>query len=146
MRNIETSTVINAPASEVWKTLMDFKSYPNWNPFIKTLKGNAVVGGQLTAELCLPGKKPMIFKPTVLRATPNKEFRWIGKLWVKGLFDGEHYFVLEKLDEQRTLFTHGENFSGLLSGLLFKMIEEETKRGFEEMNEALSERVEKRVL
>ncbi len=143
MRNIETSKVINAPASEVWKTLMDFKSYPNWNPFIKTLKGNAVVGGQLTAELCLPGKKPMIFKPTVLRATPNKEFRWIGKLWVKGLFDGEHYFTLKPLDDNRTLFTQGENFTGLLSGILFKMMGEDTKKGFEEMNNKLSGKIMK---
>lgn len=140
MRNIETSQVVNAPATEVWKTLMNFNDYPNWNPFIKSLSGTARVGEQLTVELCLPGKKPMFFKPTVLKAIPNQEFRWIGKLGVKGLFDGEHYFKLEKLDNKRTLFTQGENFSGLLSGLLFKMIGEETKQGFEAMNEALENR------
>lgn len=120
---------------------MDFKNYPNWNPFIKSLSGNAEVGEQLTAQLFLSGKKPMIFKPTVLKAIPNQEFRWLGKLGVKGLFDGEHYFKLEKLDDNRTLFTQGENFSGLLSGVLFKMIGEETKQGFESMNLALAKNV-----
>ncbi len=140
MRNIETSQVINAPEDEVWKTLMDFGSYPSWNPFITTLKGNAVVGEPLTAELCLPDKKPMIFKPIVLKCVPNKEFRWMGKLAIKGLFDGEHYFKLEKLANGQTRFIHGENFSGLLSGLLFRMIGEETKEAFKEMNTALENR------
>ncbi len=139
MRNIETSQVINAPVEEVWKTLMDFDSYPSWNPFIKTLKGKSVVGEQLTAELSLPDKKPMIFKPTVLKCVPNKEFRWKGKLAMKGLFDGEHYFKLEKLADGQTRFIHGENFSGLLSGLLFKMIGDETKEGFEAMNRSLAQ-------
>ncbi len=142
MRNIETPQVINAPIKEVWDAFIDFSSYPNWNPFIKSLKGKPEVGEQLVAELSLPGKKPIIFKPTVLKAIPNQEFRWLGKLFVKGLFDGEHYFKLEKLGDNQTRFIQGENFRGLLSSVLFKMIGEETKRGFDEMNEALAKEIE----
>jgi hypothetical protein len=32
--------------------------------------------------------------------------------------DGEHYFLLELIGESRTRLTQGENFSGLLVGLL----------------------------
>lgn len=139
MRNIETSQVINAPVELVWKVLMNFNDYPNWNPFIKSISGNSTPGEQITAELCLPGKKPMIFKPTVLSAIPNQEFSWLGKLGVKGLFDGEHYFKLEKLSENKTRFIQGEKFTGILSGLLFKLMGAETREGFEEMNRSLAQ-------
>jgi len=62
--------------------------------------------------------------------------RWVGKLVVKGLFDGEHFFVLEKVNDEVTHFIHGELFSGLLTTFTGKMIDD-TKFGFEKMNDAL---------
>lgn len=38
----------------------------------------------------------MTFSPEVLKAERGKEFRWLGKFLVKGLVDGEHYFLLEQ--------------------------------------------------
>ena len=89
-----------------------------------------------------PGKKPMKFKPVVLVNQESKEFRWKGKLFVKGLFDGEHYFQLERINDNLTKLVHGEKFTGFLAGALLKMIGEDTKKGFESMNEALKRRVE----
>jgi hypothetical protein len=66
----------------------------------------------------------------------------LGKLGIKGVLDGEHYFQLKVIDSQKTELIHGENFSGILSGLLLKMIGEKTKNGFEAMNEALKIEVE----
>ena len=45
-----------------------------------------------------------------------------------GLFDGEHYFQLEPLADGRTRFVQGEHFSGLLCGLIMKMVGAETKK------------------
>lgn len=61
---------------------------------------------------------------------------------MKGLFDGEHYFKLEKIDDNRTRFIQGEKFTGLLSGIFFKLIGEDTKSGFNEMNFALKKKAE----
>lgn len=141
MRKIETSLQIDAPANEVWAVLMDFENFPEWNPTIRSIKGKAEVGEQIVAQLCLPGRKPMIFKPRVLKREANREFRWLGHLGVKGIFDGEHYFILKPVDEQTTEFIQGEKFTGLLSGLIFRMIGTDTKKGFEMMNEALRGRV-----
>ena len=52
----------------------------------------------------------------------NKEFRWKGKLFFKGLFDGEHYFILSDNKNGTTTITHGEYFSGVLVGLLGKTL------------------------
>ena len=85
----------------------------------------------------------MTFRPTVLRATPNQEFRWVGHLLVPGIFDGEHFFRLIPLDGDRgTLFTQGEQFRGLLVPLLRKSLDRGTRQGFEAMNQALKARVE----
>ena len=134
---IETRIQINAPAEKVWEVFSDFEQYPEWNPFVKSLTGEVAKGKQITAVL--PG---MTFKPTVLKFEKDKELRWLGKLFFKGLFDGEHYFILQKNEGGSTTFVHGENFSGLLVGLFRKKLETETKAGFEEMNEALKARAE----
>ncbi len=84
----------------------------------------------------------MSFRPTVLVADPNRELRWLGHLWVRGLFDGEHSFSIEPLGEGRVRFVQRERFGGLLLPLLSKMLDGDTRRGFEEMNRALKLRSE----
>jgi hypothetical protein len=135
--NIETQIQINATAERVWNVFADFEKYPEWNPFVKSLTGEVAAGRQITAVL--PG---MTFKPAVLKFEKNKELRWLGKLLFKGLFDGEHYFILRENEDNSTTFIHGENFSGLLVGLFKSKLLTETKTGFEEMNVALKKRVE----
>lgn len=142
MKRIETKITINATPGQVWATLINFQDYPDWNPFIVQLKGEAVAGTTLEAHLKVGDRAPQVFKPKVLVCRPSEEFRWLGKLFVRGLFDGEHYFQLRALPGGHTEFTHGEQFSGILSGLILKMIGADTVQGFERMNEALRVRVE----
>jgi hypothetical protein len=145
MRKLETVIEINASVEDVWNVLMDHKAYPNWNPFIKQISGSTRPGEKLSATIQNEGKKPMEFAPIVLVNETNKEFRWKGKLFVKGLFDGEHYFILEKIGASKTRFTHGEQFTGMLTGVILKMIGEDTKTGFEAMNSSLKTLVEWKV-
>ncbi len=135
--NIETSVQINATPAQVWDIFTDFEKYPAWNPFVKSLTGEVAEGKQIVAVL--PG---MTFKPIVLKFEKNKELRWLGKLFFKGLFDGEHYFILQENTDQTTTFIHGENFSGLLVNLFKNKLSTETRAGFEAMNKALGERTE----
>lgn len=142
MKTIETNIHINAAPETVWAILMDADNYPKWNPLIQQLRGSIIKGERLEATLQVGERKPMVFKPTVLVKDENAEFRWLGHLFVKGLFDGEHYFRLEPTLAGGTNFIHGEKFTGILSGTLFKMIGEESKEGFIAMNEALKQQAE----
>jgi len=141
MKLIETDIVIHAPAEKVWEVLTDFEKFPSWNPFIKMIAGNKVIGETLTVSIQPPGGSGMTFQPKVLVFSENREMRWKGKLLVPGLFDGEHYFTLEKTGEHSTRFVHGEKFSGLLVGIFAGMLEK-TKDGFERMNLALKQACE----
>lgn len=129
---LKTEIIINASPLKVWQYLMNFDHYVNWNPLIKeisrTKKG-------LYVKVQPPKSKPMVFKPVILKEIENKEFRWIGKLLINGIFDGEHYFILEKIADNKTKFIQGENFSGFLVPL-FKKTLANTKNGFILMNEA----------
>ena len=144
MRNLKTDIVINAPSEAVWNILMDHESYPTWNPFIKQISGTTQPGKYLSVELQAGTNKPMQFKPVVITNSQGHEFRWKGKLFVKGIFDGEHYFIVEPVGSDQTRFIHGENFTGILSGLMLKMIEEDTLAGFQAMNTALKNQAEKK--
>lgn len=142
MKNLETKISINAPLNRVWEILMNHNDYYKWNPFIRKIKGDNSVGNTLVVEIKSSENKSMEFQPKVLINEFEKEFRWLGHLYVKGLFDGEHYFQLESIGPNETIFTHGENFTGILSGVLLKMIGENTKKGFQSMNIALKEGAE----
>ena len=84
----------------------------------------------------------MTFRPKILNAEPNRELRWLGHLFVPGLFDGEHSFTIEPLGHARVRFVQREIFRGLLVPLFSRGLDRDTRRGFEEMNRALKERAE----
>lgn len=141
MAELHTKITINAPAEEVWAVLTDFERYAEWNPFIVNSTGKAEVGATLTNTMRQPDKDH-VFKPTVTKCDPPRYFEWLGKLFFSGLFDGRHYFQLEETEPGKTVFTHGEYFSGILVGLIWKKIEAGTRAGFEAMNEALKAKLE----
>jgi hypothetical protein len=124
----------------VWSVLIDFAAYPDWNPFIRRLQGEARAGARLEVTVQPAGGRAMTFKPTVLAAEPHRELRWRGRVLLPGLFDGEHGFRLEPI-ASGCRFHHGETFGGLLVPLFAGMLAA-TEQGFVAMNEALKRRVE----
>lgn len=142
MRTLETHIDIHATPARIWSILMDFGRYAEWNPFIPTMEGKPIVGTRLRARLVPPGQKGMIFTPTVLAADSEREFRWIGKLLIRGLFDGEHSFKIESLGD-RCRFHQSERFTGILVPLFAALgLFAATERGFAAMNGALKQRAE----
>jgi hypothetical protein len=139
---VRTEIRINAAPQNVWRVLTDFKNYPNWNPFIKSIQGDLKVGGKLMAVIAPPDSNAMTFKPTVLVATPNREFRWLGHFIIPGLFDGEHIFELLDNGDGTTTLVHREEFKGMMVSMMKKMLDDNTKRGFEMMNAALKKEAE----
>ncbi|UTW66343.1 SRPBCC domain-containing protein [bacterium SCSIO 12643] len=144
MKTIETQITIPASIAQVWSVLMDHTSYQNWNPFISNISGLVHPGSTLEVTIHPEEDKSMNFSPIVLKNNAYQEFRWKGKLWMQGIFDGEHYFIL-KPNGNQTQFIHGEHFTGILSGLLFKLIGKNTQNGFRAMNQALYKEVLKRM-
>ncbi len=144
MKQIETDIVIQAPPEKVWQVLTTFENHSGWNPFIQTISGGKKAGKRLKVSVNLPKGKTITFYPEVLKYEPNREFRWKGKLGMYGIFDGEHYFILEKLDGNVTKFIHGEKFSGILVFMMGGTIEN-LRSGFETMNAAIKKECERKL-
>lgn len=142
MKEIFSEIAINATDEKVWGILTDFNAFPEWNPFIRTIEGKLEVGTKFKAFLQLPGSKGMTFRPKCLKVEQNKELWWIGHLIVPGLFDGEHRFIIEPVDENNVRFIQKELFRGILTPIIMKRIDDKTQQGFEMMNRALKERAE----
>lgn len=140
MKTITTESTINASIETVWNVLSNFEAYPSWNPFIISLKGKLALGEPVQAIIVSNGKENH-FKPNITVLEEGERFEWLGKLPL-GMFNGNHYFRLEKINANTTRFIHGENFSGWLSGLILFLIRKETTRGFKAMNEALKIKAE----
>ena len=141
MLELRTEIEIDAPAERVWAVLTDFDKFPDWNPFIRRIHGNAQVGSRLDMFLGASGTRGMQFRPIVTMVVPNRELRWLGRLGLPRLFDGEHIFQIEPLGSTRARFIQRERFRGLLVPLMARSLNRDARRGFEEMNQALRARV-----
>lgn len=139
---LETQIHIQATPQQVWAILTDFEKYPEWNPFVKTFKGNPQVGERVEVRLQPQNGRAMVFKPVVLEYDKNRSLTWLGTLWAKGLFDGEHAFRLQPNADGTTTLHQTEHFNGILVPLFKKNLETNTKKDFERLNAALKKRVE----
>lgn len=136
---IRTEIAIDATPEQVWAVLADVEGHSNWNPFLVSMKGELVQGARLENRM-RPGNGSgeMTFRPVVLKVEPNRELRWLGRFLMPRIFDGEHYFVLER-NGGATRLVHGENFRGIA---LWFFDVEQFRPDFEAMNMALKGVVE----
>jgi hypothetical protein len=141
MQLIETTIDIHAQPTRVWSILTAFSAYPTWNPFIIAAEGEPRPGARLKITVHPPGRRPMTFRPVVLVAAPERELRWLGRLLIPGLFDGEHCLRLEQ-EGTACRFQQSERFSGILVPLFGEGLLKATRQGFEAMNAALAKRAE----
>lgn len=141
MLEIRTAIDIAAPPERVWSVLTDFGRYPEWNPCLTDVRGEPAAGARLAVRVETPGGPTKRYHPTVLESTPPRELRWLGGLWLGGLFEGHHSFILVPQGDG-THLVNRETYTGLLVPLFAKMLETNTRQGFEAMNRALKQRAE----
>jgi hypothetical protein len=141
VHEIRSEIEIEASAAIVWGVLTDFATFPEWNPFMRSARGELTQGQQISVTMQPPGHGASTFRPTLLSVDAGRSFRWRGHLVVPGIFDGEHVHELEVLGPQRTRYVQREQFRGLLVPFVGGMLKD-TERGFGEMNAALKVRAE----
>jgi len=141
VRELRREVEIDARPERIWAVVTDFGAYEEWNPFIRRISGELREGARLEVRIEPPGARATTFKPTVRSVEANRELRWLGRLLLPGVIDGEHSLRIEPLDGGRSRFVQSERFSGLLVGLVKRTLAK-TDVGFEQMNTALKARAE----
>lgn len=139
MKEIRTEIDIGTSPLRVWQVLTDFASYPEWNPFIGKVEGQPVEGAKLRIHITTPAGVNREYSPKVTRVVEGQELRWLGKM--PGLLSGEHIFTIEPAGNNVRL-VHREVFGGLLTSFFGSSLDNDIKKGFEEMNSALKKRAE----
>jgi hypothetical protein len=133
---------VQASPDRVWEVLIDFAAYHQWNPFIVQATGQAVPGSRLELKMRPPGGRTTTFRPEVLEADPGRKLRWLGRVLVPGLFDGEHSFTIQPTGPGRVRLAQHEEFRGLFAAPVLALIAKPTLEGFHQMNQALKSRIE----
>lgn len=141
-RELDTEIEIAASPQTVWRVLTDLSQYKDWNPHIPQAEGEVREGSRLTVRIVEPSGSSMTFRPRVTRVVPNAEFRWLGRLLLPRLFDGEHIFEISALGHDKVRFVQRESFRGVLVLPFWKKLNTETRHGFEAMNAAMKLRAE----
>ncbi len=142
---IREEVVINAAPEQVWAVIVDFPSYSQRNSQLAWLGGAAGPGNVLKLKLSAPGTDPYEFAPTVSHCEPTVRFAWLARTGVPGVFDGEHFFELERLDGNRTRLVNRERYGGVLSMVMKRLpMMQGAPAGFVKMNEEFKARAESR--
>lgn len=144
MIRLETEARLDATPTEVWQVLSDFAHYAAWNPLLVEARGEAMPGARLALKIRIPGGggKRFGITATLVRCEPGIALEWAGG--VPGVLRGLHYFRLSP-EGTGTRLVHGEEFSGFLSVLLGRMLQEGLESAYEGLNRALAERLRTRA-
>jgi hypothetical protein len=127
----------------VWAVLANFARYPEWNPFILQVEGEAVADAAISYRFEFPRHVRIWTRARVLRATPERELRWSAHFLSRRVFNGEHYFQIVPTSESGVVFRHGEIFTGLLLPLAWPILRISGPRIYRGLNEALKQRAER---
>jgi hypothetical protein len=142
---IVTEIEINATPEQVWAVLVDFQKYPDWNPFVRKIKGEAKLGAKLSEKLALFGKNTIGMKATVADFVPNHACGWTGFLLSPKVGRGHHRLLVNQTEDGKIRFVQEEKFDGVLVDLFFPIIYKWIRPKFEAMNHALKARIEQNM-
>ena len=105
---------------------------------MRLIQGDLQEGAKLEVLLDTPNSNPMSFQPTLIKVAPERELRWLGRMWgIPGIFTGEHRFQIEPAGENTVRFVQSERFTGVSVPFVWSRLEDDTRAGFVTMNEAL---------
>lgn len=143
MLEIRTHIDIAASASLVWGILTDFGSYRRWNPFIRSIVGQAQVGNsiQVTQAVAAIGAETLRSELTHVREP--RELRWLGRWAIPGTYSAERRFSIESLPGGGVRFHQVERYRGIVVRFTRRRLRQGMEPAFCAMNLALKRRAER---
>ncbi|KAG2757729.1 hypothetical protein P692DRAFT_20763691 [Suillus brevipes Sb2] len=160
--SVSSSSLINAPREVVWDVLMDWKSYKEWNPFVRDQRVTDARKNPLPDETPREGSylyiHPVHIPPTFdNKWLPSSAFERITVLdhenyrtaWVyvntpHWLLNAERWQALVVVEGGKTRYETIEVFGGVLAYFIKAFVGSGLKKGFVAMAERLKSRAEER--
>jgi len=139
---IITHIEINATPEKIWDILTDSKRYPEWNPFIRSVKGVMTSGSPVRLTIALWFGIVVRLNAVISQFDPYTSLSWSGLISMPYFFKNEHFFRIESLGKNSVRLVHGENFNGIGGFFLCLMIRILFLHLYRNMNAALKKHTE----
>ena len=143
MKEVRSEIAINTYPERVWRILIEFGAYDQWNPFIKKIIGHPTERSKIDIYIEAPSGKNRKYSPRITKIEEGHELRWFGKSSLPGFLNAEHIFTIEEVQPERVRFIQREVFDGLLTRVFAKRLDIDILKGFQDMNDALKRRAER---
>ena len=130
---------IDASAAQVWDVLTDFAAYKSWNPLLRNVEGDLVMGGSLRVQTTFI---PMTLSATVTVVDKPNHFAWEDHVPLNLLTPVFSVHLLP-LSENRTRVIIAESFTGPLLPILGRRLDRQMPPLYEAMGKALAQQVAK---
>jgi len=145
-KRIETKIVINQPIDHVWQVFTCKSSYPEWNTLFGIDRFPTHIGQQISVDLYNKNRNVQFTMRPVIKKLEKYHLEWEGKLYINGLFNGQHQFIFTKIDSNTTQLVQAEDFNGLLVPILNYFVIQPTLLNFDKMNKSFKKYIEEQTL
>lgn len=136
-RSLTTTTLVNAPREEVWRLLLDFDGYAEWNPYMR-IDGSPTLGGRIDVRVGAQGDANEL-DATIYVLKPPRKLRWQSRLLLPGLMDVEYEIIVAPVSPRLTQVIQHVRDEGVLVPLTAQV---PTRHGLEIMGAALARTAE----
>lgn len=139
---VATEIMLSAPPEKAWKILSDFGNYPEWNRFLKSVRGEVALDAKLEIDIHYYGKRVEKKIGTVSGFVAPKYFSWVwNHSWGAWFLSTEHVFRLKDKEDGRCVFFQEMYITGL--GLKFRRrdMEHMARLSLEKFNDDFKDRL-----
>ena len=142
MPSLYAEIEINAARRQVWQALVRKDHWLHWNTYLYDCDPEQPLQQGRAVSLSvrrLSGEEETEFQPIVTLLQPEVCLKWVSS--IPG-FVNENVFQLQETGRDRTKYIHQENFSGLLTRVVFPFIRQDEQQGIRRMARELKRYVE----
>ena len=108
---VHTEIVIDAQPERVWAVFADYERYPEWNPYIISMRGEWKVGGKIGILVHHLDGTEAKYQPTIYEVIPNHSLVWGTDGKYPGLLKVRHSFTIVP-EGSGSRFIHAEAIGG----------------------------------
>jgi hypothetical protein len=146
MKELATFIEIDAKPDVVWRHIVGFRAYPDWNPFIVAIDGHPIYGSRVNMTMRLKTKDGRnqanhTISARIVKFEDDHEIRWSHGAWFSWLLTVEHWLRITQ--RKGGVKVHQcMRVEGLLTTVMKDDYFNMFRDGFTAMNTALKQRVE----
>lgn len=141
----EVELQVNAPPEYVWRVLIDFEHYGEWNPFVTKIEGEAKIGSQITLHVKLDPRLDSIrlSKEMIISLKENQHLSYDTHFLSSSLFNAVRWQTIHPSTNGLSSTYHSQQkITGLAAWPISRTFGDRIAEGFQASSLALKKRAE----